>query len=76
MNNEKLLRLVSLANALTAQASALSNAILACVNDEQTKNQMKTRKAVTLAATPKKPRRKVKRTKKAKAIPAKEESKQ
>lgn len=68
MSNDKLLKLVSMANALTASASALSSAILALVEEQRTIDDYKIRhelsKMTCKAPTVKKVRRKVKRGKK------------
>lgn len=68
MSNDKLLKLVSMANALTASASALSNAILALVEEQRAiddyriKNELG--KLARKAPAVKKVRRQVKRIKK------------
>lgn len=68
MSNDKLLKLVSMANALTASASALSNAILALVEEKRVVDDCKIKyelsKLARKAPAVKKVRRQVKRGKK------------
>lgn len=68
MSNDKLLKLVSMANALTASASALSNAILALVEEQRVIDDCQIRhelsKMTRKAPAVKKVRRQVKRGKK------------
>ena len=68
MANDKLLKLVSMANALTASASALSNAILAYVEEQRSLDEFRLMREIgktKRAPTMKKTRRQVKRGKKA-----------
>lgn len=68
MANDKLLKLVSMANALTASASALSNAILAYVEEQRNLDEFRLRREIVKvqrkAPKVKKARRQVKRGKK------------
>lgn len=67
MANDKLLKLVSMANALTASASALSNAILAYVEEQRSLDEFRLMREfgkTKRAPTTRKTRRQVKRGKK------------